>query len=162
MERTKKEMIIHEAGHLLFTLKYIFEPSNINLIQHIHVDKNEGHFSHMGMFMPDSHHLIRVLGGAATEVWYNKTPYQNITKFYVVFLTGWRADIAQGLRNGYSWKAMRELIWKLSKEITDRDRQFIDEIVNLYKGNTKTVKIDKLIPVIHKFYPEISKYYERV
>lgn len=162
MNAVKRKVIIHEVGHLLFTLKYIFTPSNINSIKCIYADKNGGYFNHADLLMPDKYHLMRVLGGAAMDVFYDKVPYCNLTQLYVIFFSGWQHDIAQCLEHGYSWREVKKTIWRLSKEITDKDKQFVDEIVGLYKGNTKTLKMDKLFPIINKFYPKFSEYYESI
>lgn len=151
----KKRIIIHEAGHLLFTLKYIYIPSNIEEIEYIHVCRDYGVFQHGDFLMPDDFHLCRVLGGAAAEIAYNNIPYRKLTFLYSCFFTGWDEDIKQGLEHGYSWKDLKSRMWKLAKEITNEDKCFLEEVVMLFKGNTKTLKMDKLIPVIKKYYPNI-------
>lgn len=151
----KKRMIIHEAGHLLFALKYIYIPSNIEEIESIYICRDYGVFQHGDFIMPDDFHVCRVLGGAAAEIAYNNIPYRRLNFIHSYYFTGWNMDLKQGLDHGYSWKDLKNRMWKLAKEITNEDKQFLEEVVTLFKGNTKTIKMDKLVPLIRKYYPNI-------
>lgn len=149
---TKDEIITHEAGHLLFLLKNIYTYENITKIESITVDhkKQQGIFYQSGVLVPEESHYKRALGGAAMDFKVKKL--KKINELDVLFnVHGWQIDIYNCIDHGYTTKQIFKTIKELSKQITDDDLKFVEEVKSLFKGNTKVVKSDKLLPIIKKY-----------
>ena len=67
------------------------------------------------------------------------------------YILGWQYDIGQCMRNNYTWNEIKKTIFRLSKQITDEDMEFVYKVATLFKGNTKTVKWDKLLPLMQDY-----------
>ena len=149
---TKDEIITHEAGHLLFLLKDIYIYDNILKIKSITVDykKQRGVFHQGGVLVPEESHYKRALGGAAMDFKVKKL--KKISEIDVIFnVHGWQSDIYNCIDHGYTTKQIFKTIKELSKQITDNDLKFVEEVKSLFKGKTKVVKSDKLLPIIKNY-----------
>lgn len=158
---TKEDILKHEAGHLLAFLKYTFI-INVLEIKYITVLTSDlekkgkiGCFSHGNIRDLKENHLKRVLGGIASDIYFKKYKYHNVNLTTAIF-NGWESDISQCKRNGYSWKTIKKIAWEMSKNITEKDEQFIEEIVALFKGNIKKRSLKHLMPVICKYFPRFE------
>lgn len=164
---TKESILKHEAGHLLAFLKYTFitnllEVKDIKVLtSDLKKKGNSGCFSHRNIRDLEENHLKRVLGGIASDIYFKKYKYHNVTLVASLF-NGWEDDVSQCKRNGYSWKTIKKISWEMSKNITKEDEQFIEEVVALFKGNIKKRSLKQLMPVICKYFPRFEPLYKFV
>ena len=165
---TKREQIlIHEAGHLLYFLKSLENPKNLICVEAIEI----GTRGFGGVFilhlrkggknieLSSKEKVMTGLGGMITDIYFHKLSYKQFI-YASAFNRGWIGDIKNIEFNGVNWGEQRLLAWKLAKSFTKEDELFVNRIVSLFRGEYR-VTLDKMLPAIRKRFSEHKNTYSK-
>ena len=163
---TKREQIlIHEAGHLLYFLKSLENPKNLVCVESIEIGLRGGFFIldlrkiAANSERSSKERFLTGLGGMITDIYFHKLSYKQFI-YASAFNHGWIGDIKNIEFNGVNWGEQRLLAWKLAKSFTKEDELFVNRIVSLFRGEYR-VTLDKMLPAIRKRFTEHKNTYSK-
>ena len=163
---TKREQIlIHEAGHLLYFLKSLENPENLACVESIEIGLRGGFFIldlrkiAANSKRSSKERIMTGLGGMITDIYFHKLSYKQFI-YASAFNRGWIGDIKNIESNGVNWGEQRLLAWKLAKSFTKEDELFVNRIVSLFRGEYR-ITLDKMLPAIRKRFSEHKNTYSK-
>lgn len=166
---TKREQIlVHEAGHLLYFLKSLENPKNLACVEAIKVKINARRFG--GVFMIDPRKIVSKpsleekvvtgLGGMIADIHFHKLSYKQFI-YSSSFNYGWFGDIQKIESKGVSWGKQRLLAWKLAQTFSREDEVFVGRIVSLFKDGRCKATLNDMLPIIRESFLEHRNVYSK-
>ena len=166
----RKQILIHEAGHLLYFLKSLENPKNLVCIEAIKVKINA--IRSGGVFILDPRKIVKNskrsskeriltgLGGMITDIYFHKLSYKQFI-YASASNHGWIGDIKNMESNGVSWGEQRLLAWKLAKTFSKEDEMFVNRIVSLFKDGRREATLNDMLPIIRESFLEHRNTYSK-
>lgn len=168
---TKREQIlIHEAGHLLYFLKSLECPENLACVEAIKININT--IRSGGAFILDlrkiaanserspKERILTGLGGMITDIYFHRLSYKQFI-YSSAFNYGWLGDIKNIEFNGVNWGEQRLLAWKLAKTFNKEDEVFVNRIVSLFKDGRYKATLNDMLPAIRERFSEHKNTYNK-
>ena len=164
----REQILIHEAGHLLYFLKSLENTKNLVCVEAIEI----GTRGFGGVFILDlrkiaenskrslGEKVITGLGGMITDIYFHRLSYKQFI-YASAFNHGWIGDIENIESNGVNWGEQRLLAWKLSKTFRKEDEMFVNRIVSLFKDGRYKATLNDMLPVIRERFSEHKNVYSK-